>query len=111
MAQHISRERLKQWIDTGPAPVIIEALPKNYYDSGHIPGAIHIPHDEISVKANTLIANKDAEIVVYCASETCQNSRQAAQALRAMGYIKVYEYTEGKKDWAEAGLPLEKTGP
>jgi rhodanese-related sulfurtransferase len=28
--------------------------------------------------------------------------------MRELGYSLVYEYTEGKKGWKEAGLPLEK---
>jgi hypothetical protein len=29
--------------------------------------------------------------------------------LAALGYTNVREYVEGKKDWREAGLPLEKS--
>ena len=27
-----------------------------------------------------------------------------------MGYTEVREYREGKKDWREAGLPMEREG-
>ena len=27
-----------------------------------------------------------------------------------MGYTKVREYREGKKDWRQAGLPMERDG-
>ena len=51
---------------------------------------------------------KDAPIVVYCASDTCMNSHQAAERLAAQGYSNVYVYAGGKKDWQQAGLKLEK---
>ncbi len=28
--------------------------------------------------------------------------------MAAMGYTNVREYVEGKKDWIDAGLPMEK---
>jgi rhodanese-related sulfurtransferase len=31
--------------------------------------------------------------------------------LAALGYTNVREYVAGKKDWREAGLPLEKSAP
>jgi rhodanese-related sulfurtransferase len=46
-------------------------------------------------------------VVVYCASDTCANSHEAAQALEGAGYRDVSVYVGGKKDWNEAGLPLE----
>ena len=103
----ISREDLKSLIASGKTPTIVEALPQEHYEDEHIPGAINIPHDEIQLKATHLIPDKSGDVVVYCASAECQNSHIAAEALRRLGYTSVYEYTEGKKDWKEAGLPLE----
>ena len=72
----------------------------------HLPGAITIPHDEIRDRAPDELADREATIVVYCASTTCRNSRIAAQTLTAMGYRNVVEYVGGKQDWTEAGFPL-----
>ncbi len=47
-----------------------------------------------------------APIVVYCASDTCQNSHLAAEALSGAGYTNVRVYGEGKAGWQHAGLPL-----
>ena len=88
----------------------IEALPEKYYGDGHLPGAIHLPHDQVRALAVERLPDKGAFIVVYCANEPCQNSRIAAHTLVAMGYTNVNEYAEGKKDWIEAGLALEKSG-
>ena len=57
-----------------------------------------------------LIPDKSGQIVVYCASADCQNSHIADESLRKLGYANVYAYSEGKKGWKEAGLPLEMTG-
>jgi rhodanese-related sulfurtransferase len=58
-----------------------------------------------------LLPDKAAEIVVYCASATCQNSHIAAKVLAQLGYANVAVYAGGKQDWQEAGLPLERGEP
>lgn len=110
MPATIDRETLQARLAAQPAPVLIEALPAKYYREGHLPGALHFPHDRVRALAPTVIADKQAEIVVYCASETCQNSHIAAASLMALGYTNVSVYVGGKKDWVEAGLPLEGGG-
>ncbi len=103
----ITRDDVKRLIESGNPLVIIEALPKQYFDTGHLPGAINIPHDEVPAKAADLIPDRDTMVVVYCANADCRNSRVAGESLREMGFTKVFEYTGGKKDWKDAGLPFE----
>jgi rhodanese-related sulfurtransferase len=110
MPRTISRDELRARIQAGTAPTIIEALPEKYYLDGHLPGALHLPHDKVRELAPALLPDKGAEIVTYCASATCRNSHIAAETLAAMGYGNVSVYAEGKQGWVEAGLELEK-GP
>ncbi len=109
MVRSISREALKARLESKTPTTIIEALPRKYFDEGHIPGAIHLPHDEVEKRAPQLLGNKNDTVVVYCASESCENSGIAAEALVAAGYANVFKYAEGKKDWSEAGLPLDSS--
>ena len=104
--QTIQRNDLVALIDLGDRLVLIEALPETYYRKGHLPGAIHLPHDQVRRGAAGLPEDKSAPIVVYCASATCKNSHVAAKALSDLGYTDVRVYLEGKKDWQDAGLPL-----
>ena len=60
--------------------------------------------------APALLPDRQADIVVYCASAQCRNSDIAAERLQRLGYAKVRVYTEGKKDWVDAGLAIE-SGP
>jgi rhodanese-related sulfurtransferase len=102
----ISREELKGRLDSGEALTLIEALPRRYYIAGHLPGAINLPHDQVRELAPTLLPDKRAPLVVYCASTECRNSRIAAQTLESLGYDDVMEYVEGKADWTDAGYAL-----
>lgn len=109
MAATVTRDELQSRIANGSAPILIEALPEKYYQEGHLPGARHLPHDEVKERAGEVAPDKTASIVVYCASETCRNSHQAAAAFEMLGYTDVAVYPGGKKDWQEAGLPLVTT--
>lgn len=50
-------------------------------------------------------------MVVYCSNTACQNSAIASRRLTELGYTNVLEYVEGKQDWIEAGLPVERGAP
>jgi rhodanese-related sulfurtransferase len=108
MAKQITRIELQARIAVNPGVVLLEALPEKYFNDWHLPGARHFPHDQVKQLAAEVVPNKDAEIVVYCASATCQNSHIAANQLTALGYANVAVYAGGKKDWSEAGLPIER---
>jgi rhodanese-related sulfurtransferase len=109
MSNRISRQQLQAKLQSNRV-VLIEALPERYYVDGHLPGALHLPHDQVAALAPGLLKDKDAEIVVYCANVNCQNSHVAAHELTKLGYRNVAVYAEGKQDWTNAGLPVEK-GP
>ena len=106
MAKTITREELVQQIQAG-AVVVVETLGPAYFESGHLPGAVNVPHDQVGRLAASVLPDKDAAIVTYCSNTACRNSEIAATQLRSMGYTDVRKYAEGKQDWEAAGLPLE----
>jgi rhodanese-related sulfurtransferase len=73
----------------------------------HLPTAKNLPPDQVKALAPTLVPDKNAEIVVYCASPTWHASENAARELAAMGYTNIRDYAEGKQDWLDAKLPTE----
>ena len=105
MTDHISRDELRELVDAG-AVTLVEALGAPYFASGHLPGAINIPHTEVKELAPALLPDKEAAIVVYCSNTACPNSSVAVAQLRKLGYTDVRKYAEGKQDWEAAGLPL-----
>ncbi|MEA9355963.1 rhodanese-like domain-containing protein [Bacteriovorax sp. PP10] len=88
--------------------ILIETLPKNYYDDGHIPGAINIDVREVEELYKKLGLQENQTIITYCAGRTCKNSHTVADMLTQKGFKNVYCYIGGKQDWAEANLPLIK---
>jgi rhodanese-related sulfurtransferase len=107
MPRVITLDQLRDRLDRGDPVTLVEALPPMYYEKEHLPGAANIPHDEVDALAPELLPDKDAEIVVYCASGPCQNSGIASRRLASLGYTNVSDYAEGKAEWIAAGLPVE----
>ena len=70
MVNTISRAELQKKIDDKDSFTLVETLPAIAYEHAHLPGAINLPPDQIRDLAPKLLPNKNAEIVVYCASPT-----------------------------------------
>jgi rhodanese-related sulfurtransferase len=67
MVEDISREKLKEKMDRGDDFMLVETLDEEHYEFAHLPGAINLPPGQIN-RAQELIPDKNAEVVVYCAS-------------------------------------------
>jgi rhodanese-related sulfurtransferase len=106
MTALITRPALKAAIDAGTVTVV-DALGGDYYAKQHLPGALALVLADVDAQAPTLLPDRDAAIVTYCANPACPNSGQVADRLTALGYTNVRTYREGIEDWVDAGLPTE----
>lgn len=104
----ISKEQLLEMMENKEKFKLVEVLPKESYEEGHLPQAINLSLNEIENLASKAFPDKEELIVVYCASFTCTASTVAARKLHKFGYKNVFDYKGGKKDWQKAGLPLVK---
>jgi rhodanese-related sulfurtransferase len=66
----ISRDELKSKLDRGDRFVLVETLAPPAYAARHLPGAINLPPDRVRTDAARVLPDKNADIVVYCASPT-----------------------------------------
>jgi len=101
----ITKEELKEKLNDKSIK-IIEVLQPEAYEKEHIRGAINIPLKTIATEAIKRF-DKDQEIVVYCSDDACTSSPTAAKKLEDSGFTHVYDYEGGKKEWKEAGFPME----
>ena len=109
MITPISRQELQAKLASGAPPLLVEALGPAYFSDAHLPGAINIPPDQVDRLAPRLLTDLEAEVVVYC-SGTCSNSEATAVRLEELGHQRVFLYREGKEDWIEHHLPVERAG-
>jgi rhodanese-related sulfurtransferase len=86
-------------------PLVDCRLPQ-YLDRGTIPGAVNIPHGEITSRMAEL--NTVDPTVVFCNGPQCAASAQAIDALLAAGWPAegLLYYRGGIHDWVTLGLPL-----
>lgn len=66
---------------------LVDVRSPGEFASGHIPGAINIPVQELSERVGEL-SPKDKPIVLYCQSG--MRSASAARFLKAAGYVSVH---------------------
>ena len=97
MYQQITPEEAKKIKDSGEEHIILDTREQDEFDEGHIPGAILIPYTEIENKAEEMIPDKNAQILVYCRSG--RRSKIASESLAKLGYTNVKEFG-GIIDWS-----------
>ena len=85
----ISAQDAKAIIDSEDV-IILDVRTPEEYNSGHIENAVLLPVTEISDKAEKVLPNKDAKILVYCRSGN--RSATAAKDLINMGYTNVFDF-------------------
>jgi rhodanese-related sulfurtransferase len=102
----ISVPELKELVDAGRAPVIIDALaPASRQREGIIPGAI--PVETLRLDSGSAILPLDAEVIVYCACPNEASAARIAQQLIRMGCFRVRPLTGGIFAWKDAGFDVE----
>lgn len=83
---------------------VLDVRPMEEYASGHLPGAINIPLDELEKHLDEL--DPQREIVAYCRGPHCVLAFDAVAQLRAQG-IKARRLEGGLPEWQLEGLPVE----
>jgi rhodanese-related sulfurtransferase len=102
----ITKEDLKQRLDSGTPPVIIDARLKYPYEHStvRLPGAIRYTDGASSIP-------RDRDIVVYDSDPNELAGSHVAAELIRLGYRAV-TLAGGINDWVAANLPIEtKTAP
>ena len=96
----------KALIDSGA--VIVDVRPKGAYDSGHIPGALSIPLEELkkAIPADLATA-KGKRIVVNC-GEGSTYGPEGTHVLNQAGFTGAANLKGGIQGWKSAGFPVEK---
>ena len=94
--RQISQDKAREMMEKDDGHIIVDVRTQEEYESGHIPGAICIPNENISDRQLEELPDFDQIILVYCRSG--RRSKEAASKLAGMGYKNVYEFG-GIIDW------------
>ncbi len=92
----ITAEEAKKIMESGEDYILLDVREQDEFEEGHIPGAVLLPYTEIDRNAETVITDKDKQILVYCRSG--RRSKIAAESLAKLGYTNIKEFG-GIIDW------------
>jgi rhodanese-related sulfurtransferase len=89
--------------------VFIDARPSSDYRSGHIPGALNAPPDDLAAHLHEIrtILKTGKIMIVYCTGLDCPLSAYLVRRLRSLGMTEVKVCPEGWAGWNDAGHPVE----
>ncbi|TAN84552.1 MAG: rhodanese-like domain-containing protein [Gallionella sp.] len=103
----ISQVELMQRIKANHPGLILDVRSPEEYAEGHIPGAVNIPHDQLSSRLAEIGSYKNKDVVLYCKSG--RRAGVAANTLRAAGFSKLLHLDGDMNGWLSKGdLPIKK---
>ena len=105
IAASISAAALVARLGTADAPTVLDVRTLEEYSSGHVPGAINVPYDQIVARSGEFATMKDSEIVVYCRSG--KRAGMAEADLRAAGFSRVVDLEGHMQGWEAGDFPIE----
>jgi len=111
---------LKQLIDSKESFVLIDAQPKEHYNSAFIEGAKNFEFQPTFTRdwnmdaSGTQAAYQELlghdlnkKIILSCGGLQCERSNTAALWAKELGYRHIYRVASGIKGWQDAGYPVK----
>jgi len=86
--------------------LLIDVREDREWIEGRIPNSIHIGKGVIERDIESIIINKDEEIILYC--QGGYRSALAGESLKKMGYKNVFSMQGGFGYWVDNNFRIEK---
>jgi phage shock protein E len=100
----ISQEALLERQQKGDdATYVLDVRSPEEYASGHVPGAVNIPYDQVASRMAEV--PKDKDVVLYCKSG--RRAGIAAETLAGQGYTRLQHLEGDIVAWVAKGRPVE----
>ncbi|WP_299982592.1 rhodanese-like domain-containing protein [Desulfobacula sp.] len=90
--------------------MVLDVRPFEFYEEGHLPGALSFPLMEFDIVIGKLLEMTDqhSPLLIYCSSFECMDSHNFATNLNGMSFTNVKVYPGGFRQWQEMGYDIEK---
>jgi len=92
--------------------IFVDARSHQRWEMGHVPGAIDVPSSDFDrgfAEAEAKLP-RDATIVVYCESASCDQAEDVAGKLMEKGYRHLLHFKDGWLVWEFSNQPQERSG-
>lgn len=83
--------------------VVINVLPKNYFEDCRIKNSIHVESDKLASYVEDW--DRTTRIILYEAEDETDLVDEACKILQNMGFFNVCKLEGGMHDWFEYGYP------
>jgi rhodanese-related sulfurtransferase len=90
-------------VQKSAALYVLDVRTPEEFASGHVPGAVNIPYDQVAARLAEI--PKDKEVVLYCRSG--RRAGLAAAELEKAGYADLQLMQGDMPAWEKAGMPVE----
>jgi rhodanese-related sulfurtransferase len=98
----VDSDELLRRVEQGDV-VVVDVRPAPEYAAAHLPGALHIPLEDLAERLAELPRNR--EIVAYCRGQYCVLAHDAVRLLTAHG-LPARRAVDGVLEWRLAGRPV-----
>jgi molybdopterin/thiamine biosynthesis adenylyltransferase/rhodanese-related sulfurtransferase len=98
----ISAEDVRERLAAGERLVLVDVREDDEVEQGMVPGARHLGRGHFESRAEDVVPDKEAEVVVYCA--TGVRSVFAARTLAELGYTNAVSMAGGFVRWRDLGF-------
>lgn len=100
----ISVQETHQLLQEKKPVVLLDIREKEEMVLGYIKGATFLPQGLLNEKVESLLPDKNAPVVVYCAGGI--RSLAAAKLMKEKGYTRVFSMIKGIDGWKKAGYEV-----
>src|SRR5262245_35810714 len=104
LVPELSPAEVKQKLDRGEQPLLVDVREKEEFRDGHLEGALSLPRGFLELRVEEALPDKSTPVIAYCAGGT--RSLLAAKQLKEMGYGDVISMSGGYNGWKNAGFPF-----
>ena len=107
LAYEIDSWDLKVAREAGEPITVIDTRSRQAFDQEHIPGALSLPHREMTAQSTASI-RRDSLVVTYCDGIGCNASTKGALRMAELGF-RTRELIGGLDWWKRDGHPTERS--
>ena len=88
--------------------LFVDARAEEYIIDGMIPDAVYNDNfDSLAEQINNIVSI-DTVFVVYCSDDDCGSSEELAVSLQEQGFMNIFLFKGGWKQWVENKLPVNR---
>lgn len=104
-ARVVAPDELEAVIAEPDGPVLLDVRTQEEWEAGRVPGALHIPIQELPERLAELEPWRERGVVAYC--ERGPRAERSLDVLRDAGFEKIGILDGSMSRWREEGRPIE----